>query len=72
MQNFRISDNSGKISPNLYFERLLLLKVYKVSSKKSMEEICLMMQKSGAKFEEKVTCGLENDMRNLANFNQNT
>ena len=72
VQNFRISDNSGKISPNLYFDRLLLLKVYKVSSKKSMKEICLMMQKSGAKFEEKLTCGLENDMKNLANFHQNT
>ena len=23
-----------------------------------------------AKFEEKLTCGLENDMRNLANFHQ--
>ena len=25
-----------------------------------------------AKFEEKLTCGLENDMRNLAKFHQNT
>ena len=25
-----------------------------------------------AKFEEKLTCGLENDMRNLANFHQST
>ena len=25
-----------------------------------------------AKFEEKLTCGLENDMRNLANFHQCT
>ena len=24
------------------------------------------------KFEEKLICGLENDMRNLANFHQNT
>ena len=29
-----------------------------------------MTQKSYAKFEEKLTCGLENDMRNLANFHQ--
>ena len=28
--------------------------------------------KSHAKFEEKLTCGLENDMRNLANFHENT
>ena len=27
---------------------------------------------SDAKFEEKLTCGLENDMRNLANFHQST
>ena len=27
---------------------------------------------SDAKFEEKLTCGLENDMRNLANFYQST
>ena len=25
-----------------------------------------------AKFEEKLTCGLKNDMRNLANFHQKT
>ena len=31
-----------------------------------------MTLKSRAKFEEKLTCGLENDMRNLANFHQNT
>ena len=29
-----------------------------------------MTQKSDAKFKEKLTCGLENDMRNLANFHQ--
>ena len=29
-----------------------------------------MTQKSYAKFEEKLTRGLENDMRNLANFHQ--
>ena len=31
-----------------------------------------MPLKSDAKFEEKLTCGLENDMRNLANFHQST
>ena len=31
-----------------------------------------MILKSGAKFEEKLTCGFENDMRNLANFHQGT
>ena len=36
----------------MYFDRLLLLKVYKVSAKKSMGELYLMIPKSGAKFEE--------------------
>ena len=31
-----------------------------------------MTRKYHEKFEEKMTCGLENDMRNLANFYQNT
>ena len=31
-----------------------------------------MTRKSGAKFEGKLTCGLENDMRNLGNFHQST
>ena len=31
-----------------------------------------MTLKSDVKFEEKLTCGLENDMRNLANFHQST
>ena len=31
-----------------------------------------MTMKGGAKFEEKLTCGLENDRRNLVNFHQST
>ena len=31
-----------------------------------------MTLKSDAKFEEKLTCGFENDMNNLANFHQST
>ena len=31
-----------------------------------------MMVESDATFEEKVTCGLENDMKNLAKFHQST
>ena len=30
------------------------------------------IRESDAKFEEKLTCGLENNMRNLANFHQST
>ena len=35
---------------------------------KSAKELCLMTLRSDSKFEEKVTCGSENDMRNLVNF----
>ena len=31
-----------------------------------------MTMESDTKFEEKLTCDLDNDMRNLANFYQNT
>ena len=31
-----------------------------------------MTLRSHENFEEKLTCGLENEMRNLANFHQNT
>ena len=31
-----------------------------------------MTIESDGKFEEKLTCGLENNMRNLANFHQST
>ena len=31
-----------------------------------------MTLKSHTKFEEKLTCALQNDMSNLANFHQNT
>ena len=68
---FQTFDCSGEISPNLYFDRLLLLKVYKVSAKKSMEEICLMIPKSGAKFEEKLIFCFKND-KNLVNFDLST
>ena len=31
-----------------------------------------MTLKAGPKFEEKLTCGLENDSRNMANFHHST
>ena len=68
---FQTFDCSGEISPNLYFDRLLLLKVYKVSTKKSMEEICPMIPKSGAKSEEKLIFCFKND-KNLVSFDPST
>ena len=60
-------DCSGEILPNLYFDRLPLLKVCKVPAKKSTEEICLMIPKGGAKFEEKLIFCVKND-KNMVNF----
>ena len=68
---FQTFDCSGEILPNLYFDRLLLLNVYNVSAKKSMEEICIMIPKSGAKFEEKLIFCFKND-KNLVNFDLST
>ena len=39
---------------------------------KSREESSFMILESDAKFDEKLTCGLWNNMRNLANFHQST
>ena len=124
---FQTLDCSREISPlNLYFDRLLLLKVYKIPAKnvqriyvswhnlkknsflvskttkiwwiltqaleslknlpligsfcakyitldlKSIEELSFVTLKSDPKFGEKVTCGLEYDMRNFANLHQST
>ena len=68
LQTFKCS---GEISPNLYFDRLLLLKVYKILALKNMEEICLMIPKGGAKFEEKLIFCFKND-KNLVNFDPST
>ena len=35
-----------------------------------LKKLSFMTLKGDAKFEEKLTCGLENDMRNFANFHQ--
>ena len=60
--NFNVS--SGK-SENLHFDVLLLSIAYKVSAKKSTEELSLMTLKKDPSFEEKLTFCLKNDMRNL-------
>ena len=61
---FQTFDCSGEISPNFYFDRLLLLKIYKISVKKYRGVISL---KSDAKFEGKPICCFKNDKR-LVNF----
>ena len=37
---------------------------------KNTEELSFLTMKSDAKFDEKLTCGLENDMKNMVNFHQ--
>ena len=56
-------------SQNFYIDWLLLSKVYNVWPKKYR---CFMTQTFDAKFEEKLTCGLENNIKNLASFHQST
>ena len=69
---FQIFDCSGGISPNLYFDRLLLMKAYKISYKKvERSYMYLMILKSDAKFEEQLICYFKND-KNLVNFDPST
>ena len=68
---FQTFDWSREISLNLYFHRLILLKVYKISAEKVSDELYLMTRKSDAKFEEKLTCCFKND-KNLVNFDPST
>ena len=51
-------------SENLHFNGLILSKAYKVLDEK-IQKSCLMTLQSDAKFEEKLTCGSKNDIRNL-------
>ena len=53
-------------------QNLLLTKVYNVWGKESKEELCLMALKIDGKFEGKLTCAFQNDMKNLANFRLQT
>ena len=68
---FQPSDCSHEISPNLYVDRFLLLKVHKISPRKCIEELCLMTLKSDTKFEEKLFCRFKTD-KNLVNFDLST
>ena len=71
----RISENLTrglKSLNNLEFHWFMLCKVFNVWPKRSTEELSFMKLASDTKFEEKMTCGLENDMRNTANFHQST
>ena len=68
---FKTLDCSHEISPNLYFDRLLLLKAYTISAIKSIEDLCLTTVKIDAKFEEKLICYFKND-KSFVNFELST
>ena len=56
---------------DLPFDWPFLSEACNVWPKKSTEELSFLTMKIHAKFEEKLTCGLENGMRNLKHFHQN-
>ena len=53
-------------------DELLFTKVYNVWAQKSTEKLSFIAPESDAKFEKKITCGLEKNMRNFSNFYQST
>ena len=57
---------SSRKSGNLHFDGLLFSKAYKDLDEKVQKSY---VSESDAKFEEKLTFGSKNDMRNLGNFN---
>ena len=63
---FNFLANSQK-SGNLHLDGIYLPKAYKYLGEKVQKSLCLL--KSDANFEEKLTFGSNNDMRNLVNFN---
>ena len=85
LQTFHCSVES---SPNLYFEKLFLLKVETIKfqlkkyggfiqSRKYMSlkltgELCVMTMKNYAKFKKELSCQLKIDMRNSTNFDPST
>ena len=72
VQNFRLSTAHVKFHQNVYFDRLILLKVYKILAKKIYtEELWFMNLKIEAKFGEKLVFCFKNN-RNLVNFDLST
>ena len=71
-KNLVNSDPSNQKSENIYTLIGPLHEKYATKNLKSTEELPFMTLESDAKFEEKMTCGLESNMRNLANFRQST
>ena len=67
---YQTFDSWREILPNLYFDRLLLMKIYKIWAKKT-EELCLMARKSDKKFEKKLISYFKKG-KNLVNSDPST
>ena len=65
MRNWVNFHYSTRKSEKLRIDGLFLSKGYNVKISKGL---CVMTLKGNAKFKGKPTCGLKNDVRNLANF----
>ena len=73
MQNFRFLTAHVKFHQICSLIDFLKYKFYRgVISHDPEEELSFMTLKGDAKLEEKLTCGLENDMSNMAHFHQST
>ena len=73
LRNLTNSDLSTRESlKNLHFHLFLLCKVFHVWPKKVQRSFLLWHWWVMQNLKKKMTCGLENDMMNLANFHQST
>ena len=69
---FKNDKNLANFDPSAKKSEMCISTKYIMFELQSTEELCFMTLKSDTKFEEKLTCGLENGMRNLANFYKST
>ena len=67
--SFHVRSQKSEI---IYFDWLLLSKVYRVLQLKSKVELCVMILKSNAKFKENMNYGSKNDRKNLMHFHPRT
>ena len=72
IRNFTNFDPSTQKSKKFVFQLASCDQSTYCLSYKSTEELSFMTLKSYANFEEKLTCGLKRDLRNLAAFYQST
>ena len=71
-RNLTNFDSSTQKSKKLCFNGLLVTKIYNVWAKKVQRRYLSWHQRVMQNLKKKLTCGLKNDMRNLANFHQST